>query len=434
MYTHTRARARIPSLVSMQDQAHTKMRGRDQAVSDAENLLRRAQFKEALKLIDTGLQCYPDDLQLTQLRTRITDTAAKYTPIFEEARALMEQGHLGAARRQLSAATALCARSDGVEECEAELAKKKNRRDMMSRTAIQCADAAEFASAISNIDLALKMFPQDPILEDRRQDIMRKKEHFPSRVAKAEQLVLEGKFSAAIAAANSALELCKKAAPALDALSDAKQKARFFPPLESAAKCLRSNGNDFDGTKNKINEALALCPQSQSMLNMLHEIEKANRLFKAVLTRHSFDKLKVGGTVFVLLKSHMPPTVFLASVSQLNFMRQTISVAFPDLKGIEHEFDVKEFAQLVKQQNHPAPATASCPTIPYPPATPATPAATNPPTPATAILPVPASTATRPFASATTSPTGIQSAAASADGAHELEVSPFASRVMGECA
>ena len=417
----------------MRDQARTKLRGRDQAVSDTENLLRRAQFKEALKLIDTGLQCYPDDLQLTQLRTRTTDTAAKYTPIFEEARALLEQGRLGAARRQLSAAGALCARSDGVKECEAELAKKKKRRDGNARTAMKYADAAEFARAISNIDSALKIFPQDPILEDRRQDILRKKEHFPSRVAEAEQLVLEGKFSASIAAANSALELCREAAPALDARNNAKQKARSFPPLESAAKRLCSNGNDYDGAKNKINEALAVCPQSHSMLNMLSEIEKANRLFKAVLARHSFDKLKVGGTVFVLLKSHVPPTVFFASVSQLNFMRQTISVAFPDLKGVEHEFDVKEFAQLVKKQNHPAPVTAPYPTIAYPPAAPAHPAATSRPTPANAMLPAPASAAARPSASATSRPTGIQPAVASANGAPQSAVSLFASRVMGEC-
>lgn len=420
--------ASIPSLVSMREQARIKLRGRDSTLADAKKLIKRALFAEVSAKIEAGLQCYPDDLQLTQLRASATETAAKYNSVFEKASSLLEAGRLQYVDRELSAARAICTQSEGVKKLKAELGRKNDRRDADARAAMQYAEAAEFSRAKEHIEKALRNFPGDAVLESRQRDIMAKAERFPSMVAKAEQLALEGNFSGAIRTANAALGLCKKAAPALDALSNAKKKARNFPRLQSAANRLRSDGNDFHAAKNKVTEALAVCPQSQHMLNTLAEIEKANRLFKAVLARHSFDKLEVGGTVFVLLESHVPPTVFFASVSQLNFMRQTISVAFPDLKGVEHEFDVAKFAQLVNKQKHPV--VSSPP--PMAPAYPQSyPTPSKPAIPPSAVLPQPAPTATArtpPAVAAAAAPVTTQSSAA----APRTAMSLYASRVMGE--
>lgn len=420
--------ASIPILVSMRDQAWTKLRGRDNAVADAKKLIKRALFAEASQKIETGLKCYPDDLQLTQLRETASQTAGKYNPIFEKASSLLEAGRLQYVDRELSAARAICTESEGVRKLKEELAAKNRQRDAFVRAAMQYAEAAEFSRAKEHIETALTNFPGDAVLESRRQDVVAKADRFPSMVAKAEQLVLEANFSGAIRTANAALNLCKKAAPALDALSNAKQKARMFPPLQSAANRLYSDGHDFAGAKSKVNEALAVCPQSQRMLKLLAEIEKANRLFKAVLARHSFDKLEVGGTVFVLLESHVPPTVFFASVTQLNFVRQTISVAFPDLKGVEHEFDVSKFARLVKKQNHPVVSSPPPMTPAYPPSHP-TPA--KRPIPSSAVLPQPAPTHTArtpPAVAAASAHVTTQSLPA----VPRTAMSLYASRIMGE--
>ena len=135
-------------------------------------------------------------------------------------------------------------------------------------------------------------------------------------LAKAKQLVREARFVDATATAQKALGICKTAPAALEALKDAQSKSGIFSVLESAAKVLCSNGDDFEATKAKIEEALAVCPEAQSMLTMLKQIHESYRAFKAVMETHGIGGLAVGSKACVLLKAYTPPTVFFAQVCE----------------------------------------------------------------------------------------------------------------------